>query len=332
MASIILDYTLSDPEVTTVNQSYYVDDLTFPAATPSPVSQAVATATKLTYEDGDTLGALNAALATPEHPQGIFGGGTAVIADAPAGGHGGKALAITKAGQPWTGLNAIVDTSGDLRLTASGKSVFSFNFYSPKGGSPLAVQLFSGGQNIELTTTAPQGWSTQTFDFASHTNWSANTIYDKVVIFPDFQVAVSTPADVYYVDEVAINGATTTAIIVTPPPPPPADVKPSVTLAAVMTGKNAKVGTVLTVSKGTWAGTAPISYKYNWYRCTNKASTVSTAKPATSAKCTLIAGKTSTIYKLVAADKGKYVRAMVTATNSVGSSYSTTKSTSVKVG
>ncbi|NBW73476.1 MAG: hypothetical protein EBR26_03605, partial [Microbacteriaceae bacterium] len=209
MASIFLDYTLSAPEVTTTGQAFYLDDVSFPAAAAGGGSQAVATSTLLNYEDGDTLGALNAAEATPAHPQGIFGGGSAVIAEAPAGGLGGKALAITKTGQPWTGLNALVDTAGAVRYTNAQNSKVSFNFYSPKAGSPLAVQLFSGGSQIELSKTAPQGWSTQSFDFATHNGWSANTIYDKVVIFPDFQIPVSSPADVYYVDDVAVNGAVT---------------------------------------------------------------------------------------------------------------------------
>jgi len=336
MASLFLDYTLSDGAVTTAGQVFYVDDVVFPSATGGggggqPV---VATETLLTYESGDTLGALNAALATGEHPQGIFGGGSALIhADPPSGAFGTKALAITKTGAPWTGLNALVDTTGLVRYTNAQHSKVTFNFYSPKSDSPLAVQLFSGGSYVELKKVAKQGWSTQSFDFADVNGWSANVIYDKVVIFPDFQVEVSNPADVYYVDDVAVNGAVTPVIEdVTPPPPPPADVKPSVTLAALLTAKNTKVGTVLSVSKGAWAGTAPITYKYTWYRCTNKASTASTAKPATAAKCLVIAGKTSSIYRLVSADKGKYIRAMITATNVAGTSYSTTKSTVTKVG
>lgn len=334
MASLFLDYTLSDGAVTTAGQVFYVDDVVFPSATGGGGGQPMtAPQTLVTYETGDELGALNAALATGEHPQGIFGGGSAVISsDAPAGAFGTKALAITKTGQPWTGLNALVDTSGSVRYTNSQYTKVTFNFYSPKGNSPLAVQIFSGATNVELVKTAPFGWSTQTFDFAGVNGWSPNVIYDKVVIFPDFQVEVSNPADVYYVDDIGVNGGVTPEIPVTPPPPPPpADVKPSVTASAVLTGKNTKVGTVLSVSRGTWTGTAPITYKYTWYRCTNKASSASTAKPATAAKCVVISGKTSSIYKLANIDKGKYIRAMITATNIAGVSYSTTKTMATKV-
>lgn len=335
LASFFMDYTLADGAVTTVGQSYYIDDVTFPAATGGGGGSQNVTApsTLLTYDPGDTYGVENAALATPEHPVGIFGGGTGAIHDdPPSGAFGTKALALTKSGAPWTGLNALVDTTGLIRYTNAQYPIVSFNFYTPKGSSPVAVQLFSGGSNVELQKVASQGWSTLSFDFSTVNGWSANTIYDKVVIFPDFQVEVSNPADVYYIDDVAVNGAVTPTIIVTPPPPPPpADVKPSATKAATVSGKNTKVGTVLTVSKGTWAGTAPITYKYSWYRCTNKATTATAAKPTTAAKCVLISGKTSSIYKLVSADKGKYIRATITATNVAGTAYSTSKSTTTKV-
>ncbi len=335
MASFFLDYTLSDGAVTTAGQTYYVDDVVFPSATSSGGGGQPVTApeTLVTYETGDALGELNAALATGEHPQGIFGGGSAVISsDAPAGAFGTKALAITKTGAAWTGLNALVDTTGLVRYTNSQHSKITFNYYTPKGNSPLAVQVFSGGSYVELIKSAPFGWSTQTFDFAGVNGWSANVIYDKVVIFPDFQVEVSNPADVYYVDDIGVNGGVTPELPETPPPPPPpADVKPSITTSPLLTGKNTKVGTVLSVSRGSWSGTAPITYKYTWYRCTNKASTASAAKPTTAAKCTVITGRTSSIYKLTKTDKGKYIRAMITATNVAGTSYGTSKSTAGKV-
>jgi hypothetical protein len=75
-----------------------------------------------------------------------------------------------------------------------------------------------------------------------------------------------------------------------------------------------------------------MTYKYSWYRCTVKGATTTTAKPLALAKCTVIAGKSASTYKLVKADKGKFIRATVTATNSKGSAYSTTKTTTVKVG
>jgi hypothetical protein len=76
----------------------------------------------------------------------------------------------------------------------------------------------------------------------------------------------------------------------------------------------AKSGKTLTSSLGTWVGTAKITYKYQWMRCTT------TYKAATSkgAKCSAISGASKSTYKLATADVGKYVRLVVTATNAYG--------------
>ena len=324
MASMFFDFVQLGPQVTTGNQVFYVDDLTFAAASGGgggvePVGKA-ATPTLLTFEAGDTDGALVAAIATPEHPHGIFGGGTAAIMPAPAGGNGTNALAITKAGQPWTGANAIVDVSGTKRFTTSAFSSVTFNYYSPKAG-PVVVELNPGA--VQGGATAVVGWQTITVNFSKVAGWSAATEYDKVVIFPDFQVAPSTPALVYYVDNVAVNGAVTPAIV--------PKTKPANSKLATLSTNTALVGKTLTVSKGTWTGTAKITYTYKWYRCTVKGFNAIKAAPASANKCVAISGKTTASYKLTKFDKGKYVRAAVTASNSVGKTVTTTKSTANKV-
>jgi hypothetical protein len=45
-----------------------------------------------------------------------------------------------------------------------------------------------------------------------------------------------------------------------------------------------------------------------------------------------IAGATKSTYKLVAADKGKFVRVLVTAKNAVGTGLSLSKTTATKIG
>ena len=107
-------------------------------------------------------------------------------------------------------------------------------------------------------------------------------------------------------------------------------VAPVMKTAASIAG-TAKVGKSLTVAKGSWTGTPAPTYGYKWYRCTVAGSTAKTAAPTSALKCSVIAKATAASYKLVAADKGKYVRAQVTATNSAGAKVSLTK-TSAKVG
>jgi hypothetical protein len=324
MASMFFDFEQLGPQVTTGNQVFYVDDLTFAAASGGgggvePVGKT-ATPTLLTFESGDAEGALVAAEANDAHPQGIFGGGTAAIVPAPAGGNGTNALAITKTGQPWTGANAIVDITGTKRFTSSAFPSVTFNYYSPKAG-PVVVELNPGA--VQGGATAVEGWQTITVNFSGVAGWSANTEYDKVVIFPDFQVAPSTPALVYYVDNLAVNGAVTPAIV--------PKIKPTNSKLATLSTTSPVVGKTLTVSKGTWTGTDPVTYTYKWYRCSVKGFGALKAAPASSNKCVAIAGKTSASYKLTKADIGKYVRASVTATNSVGKTVTTTKSTASKV-
>jgi glucose/arabinose dehydrogenase len=63
---------------------------------------------------------------------------------------------------------------------------------------------------------------------------------------------------------------------------------------------------VLTASPGTWTGSQPIAFSYQWQRCS----------PA----CSNIGGATSAQYTVQAGDSGKKLRVWVTATNAVGSS------------
>lgn len=106
---------------------------------------------------------------------------------------------------------------------------------------------------------------------------------------------------------------------------------PTRSVAATVSG-TAKVGKTLTAKNGTWSGTAPIAYTYKWYRCTVVGKTVAITAPASSAKCAAISGGTKSTYKLAAADKGKYVRVLVTAKNAAGTGLSLSKTTTTKVG
>ncbi len=80
--------------------------------------------------------------------------------------------------------------------------------------------------------------------------------------------------------------------------------RPSSSSPPVISG-TAKVGQKLSASAGTWAGTPPISYGYQWQLCT----------PG----CASIAGATVSSLTLIAADAGKSVRVVVTASNGIGS-------------
>jgi len=77
------------------------------------------------------------------------------------------------------------------------------------------------------------------------------------------------------------------------------------TVAPDTTG-DAKVGSVLTTTQGTWTGTAPITYAYQWYSGIN-----------------IIAGATTNTYTVQASDLGNAVICRVTATNAHGGASAT---------
>jgi hypothetical protein len=79
---------------------------------------------------------------------------------------------------------------------------------------------------------------------------------------------------------------------------------PAVTTAPAVTGVGVAT---LTTDNGTWAG-APTSYTRKWQRSAN--GTTGWAD---------IAGATSVTYTLTGADQGSYVRSLITATNTIGS-------------
>lgn len=97
-----------------------------------------------------------------------------------------------------------------------------------------------------------------------------------------------------------VNSAATAVVQSLPAPP----IAPSNQSAPAITGATT-VGRALLASTGTWSGTAPIAYAYQWQRC----------NPV----CASIAGATGPAYTLTVADLGAHVRVVVAASNSAGS-------------
>jgi len=80
-------------------------------------------------------------------------------------------------------------------------------------------------------------------------------------------------------------------------------VSPSILQAPAISG-TATAGRTLKASPGTWSGTSPIAYAYQWQRC----------NPG----CSAITGARNSSYTLVRADRGASVRVSVTASNTGG--------------
>jgi hypothetical protein len=80
----------------------------------------------------------------------------------------------------------------------------------------------------------------------------------------------------------------------------------------------AKEGSTVSVNNGTWTGTEPITFSYQWQRCNPK-----------TGNCTNVSQPTGRRYQIVSADVGFALRAVVTASNSGGTSSARSNLTSV---
>jgi hypothetical protein len=83
-------------------------------------------------------------------------------------------------------------------------------------------------------------------------------------------------------------------------------VKPGNVTSPVISG-TAEVGQTLISTDGTWNGTPPIAFNYQWDRC-----------DATGKNCSLITGETTNTYTVQQADVGDTIQSNVTGTNSDG--------------
>jgi hypothetical protein len=92
---------------------------------------------------------------------------------------------------------------------------------------------------------------------------------------------------------------------------------PSNTQPPVVSG-TPEVGKELSTTNGTWSGTTPFSFSYQWRRCDK-----------TGGGCANISGATDNQYKLQGADGDNTLRAVVTAKNSDGSDNATSVPTAV---
>jgi hypothetical protein len=89
------------------------------------------------------------------------------------------------------------------------------------------------------------------------------------------------------------------------------------TIPPSITG-TAEVDSVLGASAGTWTGTSPIGYTYQWRRC-----------DSVGANCSSISGATGSTYQIDYADGGSTLRVLVTAVNVVGSNVAMSAQTAV---
>jgi hypothetical protein len=88
----------------------------------------------------------------------------------------------------------------------------------------------------------------------------------------------------------------------------PSTLSPPAVMTPPSVGGVPSLGQVLGADPGSWSGTQPIAYAYQWQRC-----------ESTGGNCTTISGATTDAYQLSSADVGAAVRVSVTASNAGGS-------------
>jgi hypothetical protein len=198
---------------------------------------------------------------------------------------------------------------------------------SAPSGSPLNLSppLVSGttidGQTLSADPGSWQSDSPLSFDF----QWQrcdANGAGCLPIAGASAQSYGLTPDDVgstlvVVVTATSSDGSSSASSAAVGPvaPPPPAVVRwPHVSGLA-------QVGQTLSSTNGTWNGTPPFSFRYQWRRC-----------DAALAACVDIAGATDQSYTLVPADVGSRLRLRVFATNAAGTSYQSSSPTAVVVG
>ena len=208
-------------KVDNTGQVYEIDNISINGGTAADIYVPVApvnreaTATLMTFETGDALGA---AAAGPG-----FNGVVASIVDAPAGGNGGKVLELEKAGDPWSGVNLVSAAPAGVKFLSAANKTVTLNYYSPETvNTPVQINMIATGSTIMQAVEAVPGWQRLTFDFSA--TYDDTKEYTAVALFPNFVNMVDVPGYAgapavtpltgkrYAIDNVGFNGATTPAI------------------------------------------------------------------------------------------------------------------------
>jgi len=125
-----------------------------------------------------------------------------------------------------------------------------------------------------------------------------------------------TPSTTSFQDPVNVSTSTGTLTVAAPAGP----IAPTNTGLPVISG-NANTGSILSTTNGTWVGTLPFAYSYQWRQC-----------DATGASCTDIPGATASTYVVQSSNVGMTLGSVVTATNSAGGTSASSAVSAIVIG
>jgi hypothetical protein len=201
----------------------------------------------------------------------------------------------------WLELQLTATDAAGLSSTTSVRldpTTVNLTFLSSPAGLQLAVNATSSatpftrtvivGSSNSISATSPQTLNGTTYTFAS---WSDGGAQTHNIVAP-------------------ATAASYTATYNGPPTPPVNTALPAISGAA-------RVGRTLTTSNGTWTGALPMTFAYQWLRCTT--TNINT--------CTAISGANASTYVATSADVNFRLRARVTATNVAGNATATSNAT-----
>jgi TolB protein len=117
------------------------------------------------------------------------------------------------------------------------------------------------------------------------------------------------------INDVGVGPQSAASNPVTPANPPPRPLVPTNSALPTISG-TPKPGQTLTAAPGTWNGTTPIAYEYQWAFC-----------DPTGTVCVEMPGETTSTYLITSADRGSAFRVIVTASNVAGSASATSAAT-----
>jgi hypothetical protein len=188
---------------------------------------------------------------------------------------------------------------------------FTYSPTSPVAGQPVTLDgtsstcpdgpcTYAWSDDGSTTRPIPPLWPLGSEQTLQYTFSSASTKYVRLVVTD----AAGQTATVEH-----------NLVVASELPPPPTS--PMNVVAPALSG-TAQVGRTLSASNGTWSGSSPMSYAYQWQDC-----------DSSGASCVSVGGATASSYMLGSGDVGHTVRVMVTATNSGGVGVASSEHTAV---
>ena len=228
-----------------------------------------------------------------------------------------------------------VTANGDFQVLqqgASGGNVPFFRFLDPSGTRIVSVYrqngttgtiglTYQGSFHATTGTLALNTWATVSMHVI--TNGAASTItvnLNGTQIYQStsaslgtagtatLQIGNDTAAQAFGIvaDTISVQGGSGSTAT------PPANISPP-----TITG-TAQQGLTFNAGPGTWSGTQPINYAYQWQRC-----------DSSGANCGPIAGATATTYTATSTDVGSTLEVTVSASNMAGSATASSAPTAV---